>query len=210
MKVKRAAAVGLLKALGFKTTDSGPADKIRAILQQIADLKPDDELEGEEKLDKDQKKLVDGLRKAGDKDEVIELEEDAAAAKGKGKEKEATKGKEAAPAKAAAGKKGGKTSGNKPKGGTTGRGAPVGQKKIGIVQTIIDTLKKATKNKPIPKPGILAVLVKKFGPGTEADKEERTMKSTVASQVPSGLKAEKEIEVKKNDKGYWIEDSKGW
>jgi hypothetical protein len=71
--------------------------------------------------------------------------------------------------------------------------------KVGVIQTIIDCLKKASSKNPVTKEDILEVLKEKF-----PDRVESAMKSTVSSQIPSGLRAEKGFEVQKNDKGYWL------
>ena len=71
--------------------------------------------------------------------------------------------------------------------------------KVGVIQTIIDSLKSASSKKPVSKEDIVKILVDKF-----PDREERAMKSTVSSQIPSGLRTEKGFEVEKNDKGYWL------
>jgi hypothetical protein len=71
--------------------------------------------------------------------------------------------------------------------------------KVGVIQTIVDTLKKASSKNPVTKDDVLEILKTKF-----PERDERAMKSTVSSQIPSGLRVEKGLEVEKNDKGYWL------
>lgn len=85
-----------------------------------------------------------------------------------------------------------------------GRGGVAGVKRVGVVDTIITLLQKATERKPITKPDILKVLTDKFGPGTEADKDPKGMQSTVNTQISTKLK-DRGISVHKNDKGFWAD-----
>lgn len=107
---------------------------------------------------------------------------------------------DAEPAKAQAEKNGkasekkGKTVG-KGKGKKGGGGAAKGP---GVIAKIAEILQAATAKKPITKEQIVAKLVKAF-----PDREESSMKGTVAVQVPSRIANERGIKVKKNDKGYY-------
>ncbi len=74
------------------------------------------------------------------------------------------------------------------------------KKPNGVIATIVNTLRKATEKRPVTKERILEVLVKKF-----PDRSPLKMMSTVSSQVPSGLRVGKSLEVHKNDKGYWLD-----
>lgn len=74
-----------------------------------------------------------------------------------------------------------------------------GKKGPGVIQTIIACLRKASEKKPTTKDAILAVLVETF-----PEREEKAMKSTISSQIPSGLKVEKGLIVQSNDKGVWL------
>lgn len=69
----------------------------------------------------------------------------------------------------------------------------------GVITRIIELLSKATEKKPITKAEILADLKVQF-----PDRAENAMKSTISSQVPSGLKVEKKIIVHKKGDGFWI------
>lgn len=78
--------------------------------------------------------------------------------------------------------------------------APRAPRGVGVIATIIECLKGATKKKPISKETILKVLIEKF-----PDRQPGAMKSTISSQIPSGLKVEKKIEVQgSNEKGWWL------
>ena len=77
---------------------------------------------------------------------------------------------------------------------------PKAPRTVGVVQSIIDALKSASKKKPITRDAILKILVKKF-----PDREASAMKKTISSQVPGALKTEKGIVVSTDGKGgYWI------
>lgn len=69
----------------------------------------------------------------------------------------------------------------------------------GKIETIIKLLKAASKKNPITKDEILDELVKVFG---EEDREK--MKKTISLQVPTFLRSMKELDVQKNEEGYWI------
>jgi hypothetical protein len=77
--------------------------------------------------------------------------------------------------------------------------SPKGKRGVGVIATIVECLKGASEKFPVTKEAILEVLKVKF-----PDREERAMKSTVSSQIPSGLKTEKGFIVKNNAKGYWL------
>lgn len=85
-----------------------------------------------------------------------------------------------------------------------GRGRPAGDKKVGVIQTIVQVLVDAgKKKKPISKADILAILDRKFNKNGERP----NMKATVNMQVPTGLKSEKNLNVSSNDKGYWLDSN---
>lgn len=69
----------------------------------------------------------------------------------------------------------------------------------GKIETIISLLKKASKSNPITKEEILDEMVKVFG---KEDREK--MKKTISLQVPTFLRSMKQLDVQKNDEGYWI------
>ena len=73
------------------------------------------------------------------------------------------------------------------------------QAKQGVIATIIESLTKATKTKPVTKDQILAKLVKQF-----PDRSPDAMKTTINCQVPRRLQNDKELKVLQNDNGYWI------
>jgi hypothetical protein len=69
----------------------------------------------------------------------------------------------------------------------------------GVGDTIVEVLKKASSKSPVTKEDILKTCVKRF-----PDRKPEAMKSTISSQVPTGLRIERKLEVKKNDNGYWL------
>jgi hypothetical protein len=81
-------------------------------------------------------------------------------------------------------------------------------KKDGVIGTIINTLLGASKKKPVTKDQVVKILVKKFA---KDGRTEAALRSTVNSQIPSGLRVEKNVEVQKNENGYWLADAPdGW
>lgn len=76
-----------------------------------------------------------------------------------------------------------------------------GIKKVGIIATIEKMLLAASKKEPITIKAIHKELVKKFGPGTEADRNADSMLTTVKVQVPGRMRFSKGYNVKKTDDG---------
>lgn len=72
-------------------------------------------------------------------------------------------------------------------------------RKVGVIDTIVNTLKTGTSKKPVTKADILKALMKKF-----PDRDEKGMKSTINIQVPGRLSASKGFDIQKNDKGFWL------
>jgi hypothetical protein len=78
------------------------------------------------------------------------------------------------------------------------------ERRPGVISTIIECLTKATPERPTSRQKIHAVLVRRFGPGTEQNRDPRGMMATVRAQVPSGLRIEKkDFKVYSNDRGFW-------
>lgn len=74
-------------------------------------------------------------------------------------------------------------------------------KKPGVIARIVTLLRDASPTKPITKEQILADLVETF-----PDRKRDAMKSTIGSQIPCGLKTEKNLDVQSDDDGgYWLE-----
>lgn len=72
---------------------------------------------------------------------------------------------------------------------------------VGVIATILECLRTASKKKPVSKEEILKRLIEAF-----PDRQPQAMKSTISSQIPSGLKVEKGIIVQgSNEKGWWVE-----
>lgn len=76
----------------------------------------------------------------------------------------------------------------------------VAPRRPGVITRIIEVLKEASPKSPATKESILAALVVSF-----PDREQKAMRNTVSSQVPSALKAEKGIVVQTDGKGgFWL------
>ncbi len=114
--------------------------------------------------------------------ETEDEDEEPAPKKGKGKAKPAEKAK-AKPAKKA---------------------EPKEERGPGVIASIVEFLGAATEEKPINKDRLVEKLKKRF-----PDRQETAMMKTINVQVPNRLKTDKKINVKKNDKGYWIPAKKG-
>lgn len=150
----------------------------------------DDDEDADEEIDETE----DEVPEADDDEETDETEDEDE------EPKKPTKKAAAPVAKPTKGEKGTEKKTGKPVATNAGGG-----KKPGIIATIIAMLKKGTEKKPVTKETILEKLIQEF-----PDRDSKAMKSTISSQVPSGLKAEKDITVKRNDKGFWVEDSNGY
>lgn len=73
-------------------------------------------------------------------------------------------------------------------------------KAAGVIQCIADIVSAATAKKPITKEQIHEKLCKRF-----PDRDSDSLKTTVGIQVPSRLNKEKNLGIKKNDRGYYVE-----
>lgn len=194
MQVSRRDAVALLIGLGMKAAgdkdkyDNDRLAKFLNNLDEMVDEEPDFDNEKVENTYNEVKDAIDGGHK-------IEVTDDDSEDGGdeEPKSKKSKKKKENDVAKTKEKSKAGKDK-TKP-----GKKAAGGQKKPGVIATIIECLEGASSKKPIKKEAILKVLTKKF-----PDRNPNSMKATVSAQVPTGLKAEKNITVKKTDEGYYI------
>lgn len=74
-----------------------------------------------------------------------------------------------------------------------------GTAKPGVIAAMIRILKSATEVMPVTKEEVLKQLVELF-----PERDRKAMASTISSQIPSGLKKEKNIDVQRNTEGYWI------
>jgi hypothetical protein len=72
-------------------------------------------------------------------------------------------------------------------------------KKPGVIATIFAIVQKATASKPMSREDVFAALVDAF-PERDAD----ALKSTVQTQLPSRISKERNVQIEKNEKGYWI------
>lgn len=86
----------------------------------------------------------------------------------------------------------------KPEAGAKSPAKPGSPKKPGVIAAIVRELTAASKKKPATKEAVLAVLVSEF-----PERGEKAMRSTISSQVPSGLKTEKGLIVQTDGKGGW-------
>lgn len=204
MKISRSDAVALMEALDYKTAARWSLKKLADKITGLPDIL-DEETEIEDK--KLSKLLKEVLNAVENDDEIVvledeveeeETEEEAPKPKKKGDKKTAKRGskkasddeeteteaeeEESVPVKPKPAKKG------------------PGKRGVGVIATIIEELRKASAKKPTTKEKILAVLVKKF-----PDRDPKAMKSTVSSQIPSGLRTEKGLVVQSNDKGIWLD-----
>lgn len=200
MKLSKSDAVALMEALDYKTAARWSVKKLADKITGLPDIL-DEETEVEDK--KLAKLLKKVLKAVENEDEIVVLEDEA-------EEEEAVE--EAPKPKKKGAKKAVKRSRKKasddeddeeeesvpvkPKPAKKGPG----KRGVGVIATIIAELRKANAKKPTTKEKILAVLVKKF-----PDRDPKAMKSTISSQVPSGLRTEKGLEVQSNDKGVWLD-----
>ena len=69
----------------------------------------------------------------------------------------------------------------------------------GVIASIIEFLSAANAKRPLSKADLLAKLEARF-----PDRETTAMRRTINCQLPTRLRAEKELDVRKNDDGYWI------
>lgn len=183
MEVKRSEAETLTEELGMSGAKKWSDDKLVSRLKKLSELVDDDT-----ELSKGSKNLYDAIQTSLEEEQDITIAAEKAA-------------KPTKPAKEEKPAKGAKKKDEKPaKGKATKEKKEKAPKKPGVIATMIECLRAANSKKPTTKDAILKILVKKF-----PDREERAMKSTLNSQIPSGLKAEKNLIVKSNDKGYWLD-----
>ena len=195
MNVSKEIAVKMFVAVGFKSAADWKEGKIVAQLNDV-----DSDIVSAAKKTKT-KEVVDFFTKI-EKALKAKKEITLGASEAKTEEEEAAPEAEAAaPTKEKTKPAKGKPS--KDKGGKEKPEKEPKQKKPGILAVIVETLTKASKTKPVTREDITAALVKQF-----PDRDPKGMKSTVSSQVPSGLKAEKNIVLgtdgKKPNAGFWM------
>lgn len=210
MQVTKVKAVSLLVALGVATAKKWSVARLTKEIRKINTLvEEDQEVDG----DGNQELLDELLEAIENETEITVVEGKKAAGKGtakkgaKGTKKKSTK-KKTPPAdedeeeedeeEAPAPKKGKKKTAADGKGGKTKKGKKP-PKKVGVIATIIEILKKATSKKPVSKDDIVTQLADAF-PERDAD----SMRKTVNVQVPTRIQGDKGLTVNKNDNGYWI------
>jgi hypothetical protein len=74
--------------------------------------------------------------------------------------------------------------------------------KPGVIESIIEILREHDESNPISKTAIVQQLAVRF-----PDRSEKSMKSTVDQQVPSKLRKERGLMVRKNKRGCWLPKS---
>lgn len=189
MKVNKTELVSLLVELGIETAGKWPLARLQKRVDKLLELN-----DGEEPLKaetKEGKKLLSALLAAAENKEEIEVVDDGGA--------EEENGAEDKPAKKG-GKKGAKAEdGDKPAKKKAPRSAG-GDGKPGVIASIEEFVKKASKTKPITKEQVLEKLCERF-----PDRDKEAMAKTVNIQLPSRLNKEKELGIEKSDKGgYYI------
>lgn len=69
----------------------------------------------------------------------------------------------------------------------------------GVIASIVEFLRGATEAAPVTKAEILTRLVARF-----PDRTAEAMKKTIGCQLPSRLRSEKGLDVRQNERGFWI------
>jgi hypothetical protein len=80
------------------------------------------------------------------------------------------------------------------------------KRKEGVVSTVIDCLLKGSERRPVTKDAIHQVLVERFGPGTEADRDPRGMRNTLnglTSWIKEPAHVKRGIKLFRSAKGFW-------
>lgn len=188
VKLYRKTVVSLMEFLGWKSAENWDNDRLAERLQKINDVYDEDDL-GKPEDEKVANALVDVLAgiEDGSEFEVVDGEE-AKAKDGSDDETAEKTEKDEGDFFDEAEKK----EDEKPK-------KEKKEKRPGVIATIAEVLEGASEEKPVTKDDILKVLVKKF-PDREAD----SMKKTINVQVPTQLRNKKDINVQKNEKGYYV------
>ena len=212
MKVKKADAVRLFEALGFKTAADWPDQRFQDKLVKLPKLMED---ESEHPEEEDLLKLAKQLVKAVKAEEAVEIIGGNGKAKAEeAEEKPAKKGTAKPKAKATAkdeeeeeeksdeeaedNEDGDELVPVKKKAPPKKAGGPKGP---GVIGTIVGMLTKASEKKPVTKEQILDNLVETF-----PDRDRESMARTINVQIPNRIQNEKKLTVHKNDKkpaGYW-------
>lgn len=136
------------------------------------------------------KKAAAAEEEEEDEDEPADEDEDEE----EESEDEEDEEEEEKPAKAKGKKKGAPEKGKAPPKKAGGESGP------GVIGSIVEFLSKATEKKPLSKSDLADKLAERFD-----DRDRDSMLKTINVQVPSRLKTDKKLDVRKNDKGYWIE-----
>jgi hypothetical protein len=195
VKIERNRLGALLSALGLKAWQKKGDAWMQLKIKKIQDMDTES-IDGEEKETLDEViAAVEGREKIEIVDSEDEEEED--------EDEEGDEDEDEAPKKGKASANGKKGKDKDKKGGKKGK--EKGPAKPGVIQTILECLRAASKTKPVTKDEIHKRLVKSF-----PDRKPDALKSTLSSQVPSGLRTEKNIEVtrvemKGGKVGYYLD-----
>jgi len=208
--VKTSPATGLVTIKSeFKTHHCRPEDLTAAPTKKSPSAKPtpvvakgktkpvdEDESEDEDDSeedddDSDSSEEDDDDEDTTDSDDESDDEEDEEM-ETKSKLKSKSKGEKSVPAKA------------KPGNVAPGKKAPNfqgagGAGKPGVIDSIVEFLEKANEQKPLSKPQIVSMIKKRF-----PDKEVSAIESTVGQNIPTKLRTARNLDIKKNEHGYWI------
>jgi hypothetical protein len=174
-----------LEEAGFPKAKKYSIEKLTEELKGVLELQEPPEFEDDELSG-----IFDDLAKAFGKGKEITVVDDTAEEEEKEDKKKKTK-KDSAAAPSSKGKDKGKSDKEEKKKRKTSGG--------GVIATIIEILKTTSAKKPLSKDEIVQRLAKKF-----PDREESSMASTVLTQCGGKLKKYKDVDVKKNEKGYYL------
>jgi hypothetical protein len=192
MKLQLQDGRDLFIALGMKAAGSWTAERLSS---RLAGGKLEELAEGSKLEDAAQKKLLKSLLAAIAAEKEIEVIDEVEADEDGDEEPE--------PVKPAKGKKDAKEpeaeedEPKKPK--EKGKAPPKKAEGGGVIGTIVEVLSKATAKKPISKAQIADVLAAKF-----PDRTREAMLKTVNVQVPTRLRKEKNLNIEKNENGYFV------
>lgn len=79
------------------------------------------------------------------------------------------------------------------------KAGPKKEKGVGVIASIVELLKTASKKKPMALEELVNQLAKRF-----PEREKSAMTNTVKIQVKGRIEKERQIKVNSSDKGYWI------
>lgn len=201
LKVAREDAVKLFAELDYPAAAKWSKKRLQEKLTGLDELVDEDT----ETETKESQKLMESVLKAIEDKTTIELEFGEESGKDDGEEEKESKGKGGKGKGKEKESKGGKQpKGEKGKGGSSKGKKEKKESGPGVIASIIEFLKGATKTKPLTKKQLVELLAKRF-----PDRTAEAMEKTVNVQVPNRLRVDKDIEVESKDtddgKAYWIQ-----